>query len=186
MSRYARLTPKQWEEAAKLLADRVSYRAIAAKFGCSESTIRKGLDKLLDLANKKVQSDIESRAVSNTISALSEPHQRVVNVMAERLTKISEHMASAAQWAAMSADHCAELANMNVKNILKNPLGSAESIEALRSFKVMTEMANLSAEIPIGLLRANKDAIDDLNKAGQQPPEPKQIVFTVVDASASA
>ncbi len=169
-----------------MLADGEPYKAIAKKYECSESAIRKGLTRLHELANKKVAADLSVRTIDKEISNLSVPQQRVVSVLAERLVSVSEHMASAAHWSAMSADHLSELANMNVRDILKNPLESDKSIAALRSFKIHTDLANLSAEIPIGLLRANKDTIDDLNKAGQMPPEPKQIVFNVVDASADA
>lgn len=58
-----------------------------------------------------------------------------------------------------------------------------ESLETLKGIAVLTKMANSSSEIGLNLLRANKEAVDGLNRDADKP-DPKQIIFTVADASA--
>jgi hypothetical protein len=70
------------------------------------------------------------------------------------------------------------------ESILKgeSPL-TTESIENLKGIGYLSRLANSASEIGLNLLKANKETVDGLNKLDEKP-EPKQIVFTVQDASA--
>ena len=48
-------------------------------------------------------------------------------------------------------------------------------MQALKSIAVLTRMANESSEIPINLVKANKEAVDDLNKADAPKTFPTSI-----------
>lgn len=178
MGRRSKLTPGQWEEVSRRLLAGEKARALAKEYGVAESTIRERFSdvhsEIKDVANQIVSADRSLKAlpISAQIAAIS---------LAEELKAISTHLASAAKMGAATAHRLASLANSEVQKI--DDAEPLRSIENLKGVSVLTKLANESADIGINLLKANKDMIDDMNK-NESEPEPKQIVFQVVDASA--
>ena len=52
----------------------------------------------------------------------------------------------------------------------------------VRGIAALTRLSNESADIGLNLIKANKETIDGINR-NDDKPEPKQIVFTIADAS---
>lgn len=161
MGRKSTLTEKQWAEIEKRLLDGEAGRALAKEFGISESAIRKRLSaqvgKIKDVANQIVAT--ESAFKSLPIGA-----QIRARTLADRLISISEHLAGAAEYGAATAHRLSGIAHNKVAEIDDAAPLNEESLESLKGIAVLTKMANASSEIGINLLRANKDAIDAMNK----------------------
>lgn len=178
MGRRSKLTPSQWDDVSRRLLAGEKAKALAKEYGVAESTIRERFSdvhaEIKDVANQIVSADrsLKTLPFSAQIAAIS---------LAEELKSISTHLAGAARLGAQTAHRLSSLANAEVQKVDDaNPL---ESLDALKGVSVLTKLANDSAEIGLGLLKANKDYVDGLNKE-DDTPEPKQIVFQVVDASA--
>lgn len=73
------------------------------------------------------------------------------------------HLAGAARYGAATAHRLSGIANAKVGEIDDDAPLDEESLKTLKGISVLTQMANSAAEIPIGLLKANKDQIDQLN-----------------------
>lgn len=178
MARKSPLTPKQWKEIEERLVNGEAGCALAKEFGVTYNAIKKrfgaGVHQVKKVAAQIVatESALKSLPVSAQISAVN---------LANRLRSISEHLSGAAEFGAMTAHRLSGLANSEVQKV--DEVDPLQSLEALKGVSALTRLANDSAEIGLNLLKANKEAIDDLNKQADKP-EPKQIVFTVQDASA--
>lgn len=184
MGRKSKLSPKQWENAAKRIAgDGETYEAVAKDYGVSSSTLRKGIEKMRELAERIAVTDLSAQKNSADLSKLPIPQQRIVTGLAATLQSISENLAGAGEWGAKSARRLSWLANTQAEKIADVDPLSPESQPAIAGVALLTKLANSSAEIGLNLLRANKEAVDDLNKAANDPPVPTQIVFAVADAS---
>ncbi|CAJ0701628.1 hypothetical protein LMG19089_02886 [Ralstonia edaphis] len=163
MGRPSKLTDAQWEEIKRRLLEGESGRLLAQEFGISETAIRKKVSsqvsEIKSVANQLVsaQSALKSLPISSQISA---------QTLAQRLMSISGHLASAADYGAATAHRLAGIAHAKVEEIDDAGPLTPGSIEALKGVAVLTKMANESSEIGINLLRANKDAVDELNKSG--------------------
>ncbi len=117
-----------------------------------------------DLAREKVRADAESKRIAEQIAILPYAKQEIVATLARKLTNISDHLGSAAEYSAASAHRLAALANQQLDTVDDvNPL---KSVEQLQSVALLQKMSNGASEIPLGLLRANKEHIDDMNKRG--------------------
>jgi len=175
MGRKSALTPEQWIEIERRhLIDGESINSLAKAFKVDESTIRKKInpnkperDKsakpLRELAQEKAESDRRSKDISDQIAALPVARQRIVTDLAQRLTNISGHLASAAEYGAATAHRLSGIAHMKVAEIDDSaPL--AENILTLKDISILTKMANESSEIGMNLLRANKEAVERLNE----------------------
>lgn len=184
MGRRSALTPEQWEAAARMIGAGKSYAEVSAAFDIKENTLRKKLHGLRNIAVDKVVADLAAQNLSNEISKFPESEKRIINSLAASLTEISEHLCHGAKYSAMSFHKLAQMSNLHAGKINDvNPTGP-DSIDALRTHAALQKLANEAASVPLALLKANQETIDDLNRASEQPPEPKQIVFTVQDASA--
>lgn len=160
----------------------MSNREIAEKYGVGEHVVRKGMKAIEDLAERKVETALSAKNIATEIAALSPAKQRAVNNLADRLMVISEHLAGAASYGAMTAHRLSMIANKQIDRVDDvDPLG-ADSQEALAGVALLTKMANSSAEIGLNLLRANKEAVDSLNE-DDSPPLPRTISVNTVDAA---
>lgn len=180
MARYSKLTDSQWEDIEKRLLSGEKPASLAKEYGINRSAITRKFSQQLrnvkDVANQLVSAEVALRAlpVAQQLTALS---------LADDLRAISTHLAGAAKHGAMTAHRLSGIANFKAQEIDDAaPLGD-ESMEALKGIAALSKVANLSAEIGLNLLRANKETVDGLNRDADRP-EPKQIVFTVADASA--
>lgn len=195
MGRKSSLTPEQWIEVERLhVIEGKSINFLAKKYGVNESSIRRKIkpssaespnlrNPLQELAYKKVEVDNAQKEIAERIAELPYAKQQIVSELTRKLNNISYHLGSAAEYGAMTSHRLSGLANAQVEKIDDADPLRAESLETLKGIAALTRMANSSSEIGLNLLRANKEAIEDLNRE-QDKPEPKQIVFTVTDASA--
>jgi len=194
MGRKSSLTPEQWAEIERRhLVDNVSINALAAEFGINESSIRRkikpgkaaspsGKSPLHVLAEEKVRVDSESKRITAQIAGLPQAQQLIVSDLARKLSNISEHIGSAAEISAASAHRLSMLANQALEKVDEvNPLSTATE---LKTFEALQKMANGASEIPMNLLRANKDTIEDLGKRNAEQASPvnpaRGTVFKIV------
>jgi IS30 family transposase len=177
MGRKSSLTPEQWVEIERRhLVDGESINSLAAEFGVNESSIRRRIKPnkaespnepkpLRQLAQEKVEADKAVRRIAEQIAELPIARQQIVTDLAQRLTNISTHLASAAEYGAATAHRLSAIAHSKVAEIDDaKPLDDQESVTALKGVAVLTKLANESSEIAVNLLRANRDTIEELNK----------------------
>jgi hypothetical protein len=191
MGRKSALTPEQWVEIERrVLLDGDSVYKLAIEFGVNESSIRRKIkpnktDKaefgektapeLREIANRKVAADVESRQVESVIASLPYAKQQIVMTLAQRLTNISTHLASAAEYGAATAHRLSGIAHAKAEKIDDAAPLTGDSAEVLKGIAVLTRMANESSEIGLNLLKANKETIDDMNKQLNKQPEVTRI-----------
>lgn len=176
MGRKSALTPEQWAEVERRhLIDGESINSLAKEFGVNEGTIRKKINPnkseqektgkpLQVLACEKIEAEKTVRDISEQIAALPMVRQATFNSLVTKLTNISEHIASAAEYGAATAHRLSALAHSEVAKIDDaSPLSSGEN---LRGIAALTSLANESGKIALNLLAANKD------KAVGEPDKP--------------
>lgn len=174
MGRKSALTPEQWAEVERRhLVDGESVNSLAKEFGVNEATIRKKINPnrseqeksgkpLRELALEKIDADKRVKDISEQIASLPISRQQIVTDLAQKLTNISGHLASAAEYGAATAHRLAGIAHNKVAEIDDAKPLNEESLTSLKGIAVLTRMANDASEIGLNLLRANKDSnIDD-------------------------
>jgi transposase-like protein len=194
MGRKSSLTPEQWAEIERRhLVDGVSINALASEFKVNESSIRRkikpgkaaspsGKSPLHTLAEEKVRAEAEAKRVTAQIAQLPQAQQLIVSDLARKLSNISEHIGTAAEISAASAHRLSILANQQLDLVDDvNPLATAAQ---LKTFEVLQKMANGASEIPMNLLRANKETIEDQNRRVNDQASPvnpaRGTVFKIV------
>ncbi len=80
--------------------------------------------------------------------------------LAAKLRAISDNLASAAHYGAMTAHRLSGLAHGQLDKI--DDASPLESAATLKGVAVLTKMANEASTIPLNLLAANKEAVKDL------------------------
>jgi len=197
MGRKSSLTPEQWAEVERrYLVDGESINALAAEFKVNESSIRRrikpsnggaagGKSPLHTLAEEKARVDAEAKRITAKIAELPIANQLIVSDLARKLSNISEHIGSAAEVSAASAHRLSILANQQLDLVDDvNPLGTALQ---LKTFEALQKMANGASEIPMNLLRANKETIESMNRdTSRDPPPPStEVTFRIVRPNAN-
>lgn len=174
MGRKSSLTSEQWVAIERRhLVDGESINALAIEFGVNESSIRRKIKPnkaeaesrsslLRVIAERKVKAEAEVKHIAEQIAELPIARQLIVSDLARKLSSISEHLGSAAEYSSASAHRLSLMANQQLERV--DEVNPAESAAQLSSFALLQKMANVSSEIGVNLLRANKEAIDDLNK----------------------
>lgn len=193
MGRKSALTPEQLVQIERRhFIGGESLNSLAKEFGVNESTLRrkikpnkaegeKSAKSLIELANAKAETDKASKAIAEEIAELPIARQNLVNDLARKLSSISEHVASAAEFSAMTSHRLAGIANAKVLEIDDASPLTAESLDALKGVAALTELANKAAYIPINLLAANKETLKDMNQ--QAKPQVQRVTVLVEDAS---
>lgn len=178
MGRKSKLTDKQWEEVGKRYLAGERPADLAREFGIDRAGITRKFSQRV--TNVKA---VANQILSAEEKLLSLPVAQQIEVisLANELRAISMHLAGAGKYGAATAHRLSGLAHSQVQKI--DDADPLESIEALKGVSALTRLANDSAEIGLNLLKANKEAIDSLNKEDDMP-EPKQVVFQIVDARA--
>ncbi len=161
MGRPSILTEKQWAAISKRLLDGEAGRVLAREFGVSEAAIRKRFGaqnkEIKDVANQLV-------AAESAFKALPIGAQISARTLADRLISISDHLCGAAEYGAMTAHRLSGIAQSKALEIDDAAPLTEDSLESLKGIAVLTRMANASSEIGVNLLRANKEAIDEMSK----------------------
>lgn len=168
------LTPKQWEAIRKRFLAGEKARPLGREFGVSETAIRKRFGvqtkEIKKVANQLVAAEeaFLSLSISSQISA---------RTLADELRAVSIHLAGAGKFGAMTSHRLSGIANKQVDMIDDvNPMASRDVLEGIA---VLTKMANDSSVIGCNLLKANKEAIDTMNKP--ETKTPAAIMTRVVD-----
>ena len=169
MGRKSSLTPDQWVEAERRhLVDGVSLNSLAIEYGVNESTLRRKIKPnkaeqentpkpLILLAKEKAEVDRSAKRIAEEIAALPIPRQNIVQTLAARLSNVSMHMLSAAEYGAATSHRLAALANAEVSKVDDaNPM---LSLDTLKGVAALTEMANKAGEPALKLISATKDTI---------------------------
>ncbi len=192
MGRKSSLTAEQWIEVERRhLVDGDSINALAVEFGINESSIRRRIkpskaaapgrkNPLHALAEEKVRVDAQSKRIAAQIAELPYANQQIVSDLARKLTTISDHIGSAAEYSAASAHRLSLMANQQLDKV--DDVDPLKSVNVLQAVALLQKMANSSSEIGLNLLRANKEAIESANKG--DAPEDMNWQITLVPASA--
>lgn len=181
MGRKSALTDKQWSEIEKRLMEGEKAAKLAEEFGINRSQITRRLSQHIatvkTVANQIVDAEraLHSLPVAQQISVIS---------LADSLRAISGHLAGAANYGAATAHRLAGIANMKVLEVDDSKPLDDKSRDVLRDIAVLSKMANEASEIPLNLLKANKDAIDEVNRKElekQSPANPARgTVFKII------
>ena len=187
MGRKSSLTAEQWIEVERRhVVGGESINALAAEFGVNESSLRRKLkpnkaespnrqNPLAAIAKEKVRVDAESKRIAEQIAELPYAKQQIVSDLARKLSSISEHLGSAAEYSAASAHRLALLANQQLEKV--DEVDPMKSVSELQAMALLQKLANTSSEIGLNLLRANKDTAPP-----DDDPTPVTITFGVKDA----
>lgn len=161
MGRPSKLADKQWAEIERRMVAGEPIRALGREFGVSDGAIRLRLtaqvNEIKDVANQILAT--EGRLKAMPITAQVTTHN-----LADMLRSISGHLAGAANYAAATSHRLAGIANGKVALVDDAKPLDDESREELKDIAALTRMANDAAEIPLNLLKANKESIDAMNK----------------------
>lgn len=166
MGRPSKLTDAQWEAIGKRLLAGESTSALAREYGVSKTAVSirfsKRNETIKTVANQIVDTE-------RALSKLNVSEQMAARSLADTLKDISDHLAGAARFGAMTAHRLAGIAATQVEKIDDvDPL--TKSATQLMSVSALMKLANGASEIGINLLRANKDAVDEANKGKKKAP----------------
>lgn len=164
MGRPSKLTDAQWEAIGKRLLAGESTSALAREFKVSKTAVSVRFSKrnetIKTVANQIVDTE-------RALSKLNVSEQMAARSLADSLKDISEHLAGAARFGAMTAHRLAGIAAQQVEKIDDaDPL--AKSAAQLMGISALTKLANGASEIGLNLLRANKETIEDASR-GKKP-----------------
>ena len=166
MGRPSKLTDAQWESIGKRLLSGESAAALAREFGISKASVSVRFSKRTETI-KAVANQIV--AVESALSFMNVSEQLAARSLADDLKDISMHLAGAARYSAATAHRLSGIANAKAAEIDDTiPLDEA-GLKTIKGIAVMTHMANSAAEIPLNLMKANKEVIDKMNSAGNAP-----------------
>lgn len=163
MGRKSSLNDKQWAEIEARMVKGERGRRLAEEFGISEAAIRKRFGaqcaQIKAVANQMV-------AAETAFSALPISAQIAARTLADELKEISMHLAGAARYGAATAHRLSGIAHSKVGEIDDAAPLNDDSMKVLKGIAALTQLANQAAEIPLNLLKANKETVDELNRGG--------------------
>jgi hypothetical protein len=175
MGRKSSLTEKQWDEIGRRLVSGEKAATLASEYGINRAAISRRFSQQIATV-KTVANQIV--AAEDALRALPIPQQINAINLADQLRSISMNLASAANYGALTAHRLSGIAHGQVEKV--DDAEPEKSTEALQRVAVLTKMANASAEIGINLLRANKEAVDELNK-GEEDKVPAGLTHFYPD-----
>ncbi|MDW3684891.1 helix-turn-helix domain-containing protein [Cupriavidus sp. CV2] len=166
MGRKSKLTDAQWEAIGKRLLAGDAASALAREYGVSKTAISirfsKRNETIKTVANQIVETE-------RALSKLNVSEQMAARSLADSLKDISEHLAGAARFGAMTAHRLAGIAAQQVEKIDDvEPI--EKSMKALIGVSTLTKLANGASEIGLNLLRANKEALEDASRGKAKAP----------------
>ena len=165
MGRKSSLSEKEWIQIGdRLLAGGESARALAREFGTSEASVRRKFPAqrkdVKIVANQLVAAEaaLRSLPISSQIDALN---------LVDQMKSMSTHLGGAGAFGAMTAHRLAGIAQAKALEIDDAAPLTEQSMEALKSIAYLSRTANEAGEIAMGILKANKETITELNR---KPP----------------
>lgn len=174
MGRKSALTPEQWAIVEhRHIVEGESLNALAKEFGVNESSLRRKVgakanadesvrDDLRDLAARKVRAEKDMRTVSAEIEALPVVRQMIVSDLARKLSAISTHVASSAEYMAATAHRLSAITNGLMEKI--DDVDPMKTADVLQQASALIRLTNDASHIPLSLLKANQQTIDNMNK----------------------
>lgn len=166
MGRPSKLTPEQWTDIIRRVAEGEQPADLAREFDIHPSQITRRVSQVSQSVRNAAEKMADAQAA---IAELPRAQQYQAMRLADQLRNISGSLASAAELGAKTAHRLNALANSEVGKVDDaNPL---ESLDALKGVSVLTKLANSSADIALNLLSANKDTVRRLNEDGDDEPE---------------
>lgn len=161
MGRPSKLTDLQWEQIGKRLLAGESTSDLAREFGVSKSVISTRFSKRTETVKTVVNQMVE---VDRSFNSLNVSEQIAARSLFDELKAISTHLAGAAKYGAMTAHRLAGIAQDQVQKIDDADPLSEESLQSLKGIAALSRTANMSSEIAMNLLNANKETVKDMNK----------------------
>lgn len=170
MGRKSVLTPEQWVEIERRhLVDGESLNSLAREFGVNESSLRRKIkpnkaespntpNPLQQLAVEKAANEKEAKDIADRIAVLPIAKQQIVTDLSAKLRSVSDHLACAAEYGAMTAHRLAGIANQQIQKVNDADPLAGDSVEILKGVGALTTLANQSAQLGMNLLQANKEA----------------------------
>lgn len=162
MARQSRLSAEQWDDILKRSLEGEPIRRLACEYKIAESAIRKKIGtqraQIKDVANQLVSAE-------KAFNKLPIRAQIRARSLADRLKQISEHLASAAEYGASTSHRLSALANSQLEKI--DDVNPIADVELIKGISALTKMANEASEIPLNLLKANKEAVEESNRVAE-------------------
>jgi hypothetical protein len=152
MGRKSKLTNKQWAEIEKRSLQGEGISDLAREFGVDRAAISRRVSQqnktINRVANQIVDTDraLKSLPISQQIATIS---------LADDLRAITENLASAAKYGAMTAHRLSGIANAQVDKI--DDVDPLLSKETLTGIAILTKVANDSSMIGMNLLKVIND-----------------------------
>lgn len=182
MARPSKLTDAQWEKIGKRLLAGESASSLAREYGISKASVSAKFSERVrnvkDAANQIV-------AAESALSKLNVSEQLAARSLADDLKAISQHLAGAARHGAATAHRLSGIANAKAELIDDASPLDEQGMKTIGEVAVLTKLANSAAEIPLGLLKANKEKVDDMNR-GEDSPADMNWTISLVPAVAHA
>jgi hypothetical protein len=168
MGRQSKLTEAQWEKLGKRLLAGEKAADLAREFDVSKTSISVRFSKRNETV-KTVANQIVT--VEQALANLTVSEQIAARTLADDLKAISSHLASAAKFSAATAHRVSGIAHGKAAEIDDAAPLDDKSRQALGDVAALTKLANAAAEIPLNLIRANKETIDEMNRNAQSSHE---------------
>ncbi len=178
MGRQSKLTDKQWGEVKSRLFSGEKAADLAREYGVSKALISQRFSERIGAVKEMAQKIVE---VDRAFKLLPISDQIDTISLVDEMKAISSHLAGAARFGAATAHRLSGIAHGKVQEIDDAAPIDDESLLSLKGIAVLTRMANEASEIPLGLLKANKEMVDSMNQPAK--PVPQRIMVEVQDAS---
>lgn len=160
MARPSKLTESQWAEIEKRMLAGEKAAPLAKEFGIDRAAINRRISpavrNMKSLANQIVSVDaaLKQLPITQQVATLN---------LVDELKAMSSHLASAGRFGAINASKLSEMAHEQINSIDDESLANGTCLVALKTAQGLTEMANESSKIPLGLLNANKEQLQKIN-----------------------
>jgi hypothetical protein len=164
MARPSKLTDKQWEQIGKRLLQGESTSSLAREFGVSKASVSGRFSERSNTVKATASLIVASE---RAMELLNVSEQVAARSLADDLKAISAQLAGAARFGSATAHRLAGIAHGKVQEIDDAAPMDEESLITLKGIAALTRMSNEASEIGINLLRANKEAVDTMNKPEQ-------------------
>lgn len=163
-----KLTPEIWAKMEReILIDKVPVKRVANQYGFCLPVVKRRLEdskangyrSLKTIVTEKVEAEKKIIELQQEIKDLPMVRQFTAKDLEKKLLNISFHLTSAAEQGAATAHRASILANEAMEAV--GQIGDTEfDLSHLATVAMLTETANESAKIGLGLLNANKGNVN--------------------------
>ena len=170
MARPSKLTDKQWQEITDRVLNGESKRSLAKEYGIAESSIREKVsaqcEEIKNVAHQLVAAEC-------AVKKLNLPAQVSAHNLASKLMSMSYNMADTGNKGAAIASRLSTIAEKHMGFVetaaYDNNLESM--MEGVKTVNAIMRTANESSALAVDLLKANKEAVDSMNKPQDERPK---------------